>query len=294
MADMNQMGGTGVIEVNTNSIALFSADSTMLRIGFRGDTMFFTIIPKVADPNGGRPRWPKELGHTASFRPQVALALYDGFQRKILPDIEANRDHPGYCVVPMNREASNLCGFSYAGGHACFTIFNNVNADRTCSDQYTFMCDPTTLIDTYNPNTGAYEVVESQAQLYILVEALHVFGSFASNAIGHGTKNALSWNNDMVQSYLRSIATKLGATPGQFGRYRGAASGAGFAGGTPWGGADEPASSFGGQSPLNVPDALGGANDNVTWATGIAESGNVGHVGIPNVQQVSSLEGLMA
>ena len=298
MADYNQNmnGGSGVVEVSTNSIALFAADSTMLRIGFRGDMMFFTIIPKVADPNGGKPRWPKELGHTASFRPQTALALYDGFQKKILPDIAAGVDHPGYCVVPLNREASNLCGFSWAGGHACFTIFNGVREDRTCGDQYTFMFDPVTLIDTYNPNTGTYTVVESQAQLYVIIEALRMFGMCSTGSIGHSVKNATSWNSDMIQSHLRSIATKLGATPGEYGRYRGYNGNGGNYGNAPFA-MDAPAaqpigSSNYNQTPLAVPAAIG-ANDTVAWGNAIQDSGNIGP-GVPDVHQVSNLESLMA
>jgi hypothetical protein len=305
MADYNQnsMGGRAAItEVNTNSIALFAPDSTMLRIAFKGDAMFFTIIPRVADPNGGRPRWPKEMGRTASFRAQQASALYQGFMKKLLPDIEQKIDHPGYCVIPLNRDASNLCGFSYAGGQACFTIFNGVSADRTCSDSYSFVCDTTPAIDKYNPNTGTYEVVEIQSQLYVIIEALHCFSLHAANPVGHNVKNAAAWSNDMMQSYLRAIATRLGATPGQYGQYRGADGyNGGYNGGASYGGFGGgssnppfvPAASdaYAGQPALNVPT---GGNENVTWSTGFAEQANVGANAVPQqIEQVSSLDSLM-
>lgn len=296
MADMNMQGSVGgtVSEVNTNSIAMFAADGTMLRVGFRGDTMFLTIIPRVSDPNGGRPRWPKEMGHTASMRPQHAMALYDGFMKRILPDIDRKQDHVGFCVVPLNRDATNLCGFSYAGGHATFTIFNGVSADRTCSDQYSFMFDPTPMIDSYNPNTGNYEIAEVQGQLFVIVEGLRSFGECSVNAVGHEVRNANSWNSDMIISHLRSIATKLGVTAGQYGRYRGAGGygGYGYTGGnTPFVADEQPSSSYN-QAPLNVPSQLG-SNDNVTWSAGFSEAANVGHTGVPDVQQVSSLDSLM-
>ena len=78
----------GLLSVSTNSIAIFAQDSTMLRLGFKNDLMFLTIIPRVEDPNGGKARWPKEMGHTVSFRAHQAYALYEGFKQTILPDIQ--------------------------------------------------------------------------------------------------------------------------------------------------------------------------------------------------------------
>lgn len=199
----------GLLSVNTNSIAIFAQDSTMLRIAFKNDLMFLTIIPKVEDPSGGKARWPKEMGHTVSFRAPQAYALYEGFKQTILPDIDAKKDHPGYCVVPLNRESSTLCGFAYAGGHAVFTIFMSVGVDRTCSEAYSYMFDPTMVIDTYNPATGAYTTIEVQAQLFIIVEALRVFGEFGANFVGHSAKNAMGWNTNQIITYLKAIAAKM-------------------------------------------------------------------------------------
>lgn len=199
----------GLLSVSTNSIAIFAQDSTMLRLGFKNDLMFLTIIPRVEDPSGGKARWPKEMGHTVSFRAHQAYALYEGFKQTILPDIQEKKDHVGYCVVPLNRESSTLCGFSYAGGRAVFSIFMSVGMDRTCSETYSFMFEPTSVIDTYNPTTGAYSTIEVQAQLFIIVEALRVFGEFGGNFVGHSAKNAMGWNTNQIISYLKAIATKM-------------------------------------------------------------------------------------
>ena len=199
----------GLLSVSTNSIAIFAQDSTMLRLGFKNDLMFLTIIPRVEDPSGGKARWPKEMGHTVSFKAHQAYALYEGFKQTILPDIQEKKDHVGYCVVPLNRESSTLCGFSYAGGRAVFSIFMSVGMDRTCSETYSFMFEPTSVIDTYNPTTGAYSTIEVQAQLFIVVEALRVFGEFGGNFVGHSAKNAMGWNTNQIISYLKAIATKM-------------------------------------------------------------------------------------
>lgn len=267
--------GALVASVNTNSLPLFAADGTMLRIAFKNDTMFLTIIPKVPDPNGGKPRWPKELGHTANIRPNVAAALYEGFKEKMLPDVEAKRDHEGYLVVATNREATNLCGFTYVGGQAIFSIFNNVGADRTCNEIYSFVFDPTVVIDKYNSATGAYEVCELQGQLFVLLHALCTWYELSSNVVGHNVKNASAWANDRLISYLTAIATKLGAVPAQYGSYRGSSG------------------SYANDGP-NF-NAQSGSNDGVSWQTGAAAEASVGHTSpsAVNVQQVSSLDALM-
>jgi len=225
-------GGTSTRgnEVNTSGLAVFSADSTMLRIGFAGDSMFLTIIPRVQDPNGGRPRWPRELGHTASFKAHLARALYDGFMKKILPDIEAGKDHIGHVVVPLNREGTNLAGFSYVGGRAVFTIFMNTAADKVCSEQYSFMFEQTAMIDEYNPNTGSYTVFPAEGQLFVVVEALRSFSEAMTAAAGHGNKRASAWITDMTASYVRGIAQKLNVNAMQFGSFRGSGPDSGYGG----------------------------------------------------------------
>lgn len=272
-------------EVNTNGIVLFSADSTMLRLGYRGETMFISIIPKVNDPNGGRARWPRELSHAASLRPHQALSLYEGFKQKLLPDIAEKKDHPGSVVVPLNREASNLCGFSYAGERACFNIFNNVGPDRTCSESFSFIFEPTLMIDDYNPNTGAYTTFQVQGQLFVVAEALRLFGEYGTSAPGHGVRHASTWTNDMMMSYLRAVAAKVNAVPAQYGSY------------TPRTGNGDGFDRFGeGSSAGNAPLAGPGSGTvgDVTWGSAAEEAANVGHGAVTQVQQLSSLDDLMA
>lgn len=268
--------------VRTNSIAFFAGDSTMLRISFNGDSMFFTIIPKVADPNGGKARWPKDMGHTAAFRPQTAMTLYEGFKRTILNDIEEGRDHPGYNVVPLNREATTLAGFTYAGGHVIFSIFMNVAADRTCNEQYSFMFEPNQLVTDYSPLNGTYKVLELQGQLYVILEALRTFGIAPINAFAHATKNATAWTTDNMISHLRAIALRVGATPAQYGQFRGA-DGANF--------------NYDGSSRFSDGPSAGGSGyqngGNTNWSTGYQDTATDGHVAMTPVNQVSSLESLM-
>lgn len=290
MADFgNTQNAGGFANVNTNSIALFAADSTMLRISFSNDMMFFNIIPKVVDPTTGKNKWPKELQHTAAFRPANAAALYKGFMERIMPDIEAKQDHQGYCVIPMNFAATTLCGFSWAGNRACFTIFSDVSADRTCSNQATFMFEPSLVIDKYNSNTGTYETTEVQSQLYVIVEALRTFAELSSNFVGHGAKNANSWTVNSIRTYIQGIATKLGVSV-QAGNYAGAPTsrfGAGI---------DDGESGFAQQPQLAIPNAnaLDGANDAVAWSSGMANAANVGHTDVGSAPEaVSSLEDIM-
>lgn len=283
MPDYGTPQGANAYAVRTNSIAFFAGDSTMLRIAFSGDSMFFTIIPKVADPNGGKPRWPKDMGHTAAFRPQTAMALYEGFKKTILPDVEMGRDHPGYCVVPLNREATTLAGFTYAGGHAIFTIFMNVAADRTCNEQYSFMFEPTTIVADYAPLNGSYKVLEVQAQLYVILEALRAFGVAPTNVYAHANKNATAWTTDSIISHLRAIAMRTGATPGQYGQYRGA-DGANF-------NYDGTSRFSDGPSPSSPTFQDNSGNTN--WSTGYSAAATDGHTAMTPVNQVSSLEALM-
>ena len=121
MADYNNQNGTSVNSINTNSIAIFGADGTMLRLGFKNDMMFLSIIPKIMDPNTGKPKWPREMSKHAALRPAQAAALYNGFMQKLLPDIESKTDHMGYVAVSLNLSGTTLCGFGYAGDCAsCF------------------------------------------------------------------------------------------------------------------------------------------------------------------------------
>jgi hypothetical protein len=289
-----QRGGASVGGVNTSSIALFASDSTMLRIGFNNDAMFLTIIPRVADPQGGRPRWPKELGHTATFRAAQALSLYKGFVSKVLPDIEAEKDHPGYCVVPLNRDGTTLAGFTFAGGNAIFSIFYNVGVDHTTTEQFNYIFEPTLVMDTYNPTTGQYVVAPVQGQLFVIVEGLKIFGEHGINAVGHGAKYAMGFNQDMMMSHLQAIATRVGATPAQYGMYRGSFGGS-FGGGSYGGGSYGGGYNAGGsmQTPLQQPGPVG-SNDTMTWNTGYAAQAEVGQTNVPQVEPLTSLESLMS
>lgn len=283
----NDNATNGILKVNTNSIALFAPDSTMLRVSFSNDSMFLSIIPKVDDPAGGRARWPKELGHSVGFRPAQAMALYKGFMQTIAPDIEAKRDHAGYCVVPLNMAASTLCGFSWAGGHAVFSIFNGVGVDRTCSEISNFMFEPTQMIDTYNPATGAYTVIEVQAQLFVIVEALRVFGEMGANFVGHGAKNAMGWSMNRILDYLKAMADKMNVQlPNSY-----SFSGNNFGGGMsnfPTAGASAAMSQ---QPSLNN---AGDVNMNaVNWSSASQVEAEKNSAGAPQVEQVSSLDALI-
>lgn len=302
MADYNQ-NGTSVNSVNTNSIALFGSDGTMLRVAFKNDMMFLSIIPKIMDPSTGKPKWPREMAKHAALRPAHAAALYNGFMQKLLPDIESKTDHVGYVAVSLNFSGTTLCGFGYVGGMVTFAIFNNVSTDRTCNEVSTYTFDATPVINAYNPNTGTFEVEETQAQLYVIVWALKNFAEMCGNYTGHGAKMAMSYNLDMIMSNLQSICVKLGVTPSAYGSYRGQY--AGYNGGftnnfaAPQGGYanDGPAASApsatAGQTPLMQPSPIG-ENDTTSWGTGYTESATVGHNTVAAVQQVSSLEELMS
>lgn len=286
---MNGMnGGAAVNAVSTTSIALFAGDSTMLRFAFRNDTMFLSIIPCINDPASGKRRWPREMGHTVALRANQAAALWHAFEKAILPDMEKQQDHLGYAAVPLNRDGTNLCGFSYAGGRVCFSIFNNVGSDRTCNEISTFMFEPTPIINDYNPNTGSYNIMEVQGQVYVTVWAIKTFAELASNFVGHGAKNADAFNHDMMMSYLSAMITKLGVTPGGYGTYRGA--GMRMA---PMGGySNDGPSATAGQSSLLQPPQ-GPSNDGVTWNSSMADSNMVGHTNLTPVQQVSELSELI-
>lgn len=294
----NQNGGASANAVSTTTLALFAGDSTMLRISFRNDTMFINIIPCITDPASGRRRWPREIGHTAALRAQHAAALWRAFEQTILKDIEKKEDHLGYVVVPLNRDNTALCGFSYAGGRCCFSIFNNVAADRTCKEISTFAFEPTPAISEYNPNTGSYNLIEVQGQLYVMVMAIKYFAELASNYCGHGAKNAMAYNHDVIMAHLQAMAEKLGATPSAFGSYRGnSGSAVNFQSGnsfTPSMGGyanDGPALSATANQPSLM--QLPRDNEGVTWNTAEADSSALGHTPVTPVQQVSELSDLM-
>lgn len=295
MAEFNNSNygnGSSVNSVSTNSIAMFAADSTMLRIAFRNDTMFLTITPRTTDPTTGKQRWPRDLGRTASLRPHQAAALWKAFEKAILPDIEAKVDHMGYAVVPLNRDNSSLCGFSYAGGRVCFSIFNNVSSDRTCGDITTFMFDTTPAINEYNPNTGNYSILEIQSQAYVAVMAIKSFADMCANYAGHGAKSAMSYNYDMLMGYLQSLIIKMGVTPSLFGSYRGMSANNNPMGGYSNDGPSIGTSATGGQAHLMQPPQ-GGLGTGVTWNSSMNDSASLGHVNQSPAQQVSQLSELI-
>lgn len=279
MADFTSQnqGGANVAQVQTSGIPFFAADGTMLRIGFKADTMFFTIIPRVEE--GGRYRWPKEAGHTAAFKANYAMALFKGVTERLLPDIAEKKDHPGHVVVALNRDSTSLCGFGFMGGNATFSIFQNVSANRTTNEIYTFVFDSSPVIDKYNPLTGEYEVSEIQGALYCVLEALNVFAHTAIGSVGHTVKNVTNYNFSQLMSHLQAISSKLGATPAPYGPYNGA-----------YGSGNRQGPSFGGGTSME-PD---GQNAGASWAPASQASHDVGHITPPDIQQVSSLDNLMA
>lgn len=293
----NMNGGASANSVNTNTIALFAEDGTMLRFAYRNETMFLSIIPRVSDPSTGRQRWPREMGHSIALRPQQAAALWKAFESCILPDIENGTDHIGYVVVPLNREATSLCGFSYTAGKCCFSIFNNVSVDRTCNEVYTYMFDTTATINEYNPNTGTYSIKEIQSQLFVVIWAIKVFAEFSANFVGHGAKNATAFNHDMLMSHLSAICTKLGVTPGGYGSYRGS-----YGNQNPQGGYSNDGPSMTSaqprlMSPMTNPISApmpGSENDGVSWASGMTDASMVGHTAMTPVEQVSQLSDMIS
>lgn len=300
----NTSGGATVNQINTNSIAIFGAESTMLRIAFRNETMFLTIIPRVMKEGDPKPRWPRENGHSVALRPQQAAALYRAFEQAILPDIEKGQDHMGYAAIPLNRDSTNLCGFTYGGGRVMFSIFSGVSLERTCSDVTTFIFDTTPVINDYNPNTGAYNVLEVQGQAFVIVWALKNFAEMVSNVAGHNVKVANAYNQDMMMSYLQGMITKLGVTPGGYGSYRGrAGANAAPMGGYANDGPSATAAQLGLMAPpsgsalasLSMPNTnpLPNSNDAVSWNSSYAESATVGHDAMPPMNQVGQLSDLI-
>lgn len=252
------MPDTNVNNVNSNGIALFSAEGNMLRVGFKNDLLILTVVPKVMEE--GRARWPKEFGKSAMLRPHVCASLYKTATEALVPAIAARTDLPGYVVVPTNRDLTNLAGFGYKDGRATFNIFMGIDASRKCGDVTTFNFDTTPVITNYDPTTGHYEMVEAQGQLYVILWLLEACSKLLSGAPGQSAKMANNFNTNQMISYLRAIATKLGATPSQYGNFNGYK--------------DD-----------------GSSNEPMSW--GGAENGQTMPSMNTDVQQLSSLESLM-
>lgn len=267
MAENNYGSGANIQNVSSSSIVLFAAEGTMLRVGFQNEILFLSIVPKVIDESG-RARWPKEMGQYANIRPQQAAALYNGICKKIIPCIAAKEDYDGYGAVPLNRDCTTLAAFGYRDNTVTFDIFKNVNADRTCKDHYHFSFDKVACIDHYNPQTGMYEVYESQGQFYVIMELLNMVALHMSGTIGHSAKNAQSFNTNQIISHVRAIANKVGAVPTSYGNYSGDY-GSGYRSG------------------------MEGETGATKWQSGATESYTTQQTRPPEVQQLSNLDGLM-
>ncbi len=276
MADFTSNNSANVNNVNSNGIALFAADGHMLRVAFRNEMLILTIIPKIVGEDG-RPRWPKDFGKTVMLRPQNCAALHEQTEKFIVPCILNAQDYDGYVVVPTNRDNTNLVGFAYHGGKVSLSIFLGVGADRRCADTTTFIFDTLPVITQYNPDTGKYQVAESQGQFQVVLLLLKACAMLLSGVPGQSTKTAMSFNTNQIIAYVRAIATKLGVTPSAYGNFVGPRDdGSGF-GGTPF-----------------RTDTSGGADGTTSWNMGAADNAMMNHgMNGPDIQQLSSLEALM-
>lgn len=263
MADQTN---SNVNSVNSNSIALFSAEGNMLRIAYKNEMMLVTIIPKVMED--GRARWPKDLGRTAMLRPQACAALYQRIVSQVLPAIAQGTDLPGYVAVPTNRDNTNLCGVGYANGRVTFNIFMSVDNARRCTDVSSYIFDVTPVIFDYDPGTGKYDMAESNGQFYVFMHALDMCAKVMSGAVGQNCKMTTNFYISQIIAYLRALATKLGVTPEQYGSFSGPR--------------DDGPSFNGGSS--------GGSSGAASWSMGAQDSGANGPM---SVEQLSSLESLM-
>lgn len=273
--NMNQNNGN-TISVNTSSIALFAADGTMLRFSFKNDRIIFTIIPKVTDEMTGKQKWPKELGHSALLPPATASALYNGIMNHLFEDIKNGTDHDGFFTVPLNRDCTALIGLSWVNKTATLGIFNNVNADRTCNNVYTFQFQVTTAIDNYDPKSGNFTVKEIQGQLLLFIETLKAFDDAVGAANAHTVKHVSHFNYNQIMNYLKSIAIKIGANI-DFGGY-----------GNNYGDGGSRNAFTGGGSNAS------GANDAVNYTTGYQEAATNGHTPVgPEIETITSLEDMM-
>lgn len=278
MADFGNSNGTNsqanVNNVNSSTIALFSAEGHMLRVSFKNDVTMLTIIPKVAGEDG-RPRWPKDLGRTAFIRPQVAAALFQQVSAEMVPYILKAEAYPGYITAPTNRDNTSLVGFGYNGSRVTFNIFNNVGNDRRCNDVATFTFDVVPVITQYNPADGHYAIAESQGQFQVILQTLWMAAQHMSGVVAHTHKVNSYFNTNQMIAYLRALATKFGVTPGQYGNFGGLRD-------------DGSAVQMWGNGQQS-----GGSGTATPWATGDAALAEAGQKVTTDVQQLTSLEGLM-
>lgn len=256
--------------VNSNSIAMFSADGTMLRFSFKNDRLILTIIPRVEDPAGGRPRWPRELGKSAILQPVQASALYNLFMEKMSQEIIEGKDHDGYLAVGLNRDFTSLVGIGWKNGNGELIICQNVNADRTCSTVSRYPFQKQMAIDNYDPTSGQYTVKEIDAQFLLFVETLRAFNGAVGGSDAHMVKNLTNYNFNQIMNHLKALALKMGVTVQntpmyQYGNHGGATGGA-FA---------------------------SGGNESVTYTTGYQENAMSNQTAIPEVDTSANLSDLL-
>lgn len=277
MADFGSNGmntQANVNNVNSNTIALFSAEGHMLRVSFKNDITMLTIIPKVIGEDG-RPRWPKDMGRTAFIRPQAAAALFQQTSAEMVPCIVKGEAYPGYITVPTNRDKTALVGFGYNGSRVTFNIFNNVGNDRRCNDYASFIFDVVPVISQYDPTSGHYVIAESQGQFQVILQSLWMAAQHMSGVVAHTDKVSGYFNTNQIIAYLRALATKFGVTPGQYGNF---------------GGVRDDGSSY---QIYGNGQTSGGSGTTTPWATGESNMAELGQKLTTDVQQLSSLEGLM-
>lgn len=268
MSDANQNNGSNVVSVNTNSIAMFANDGTMLKFSFKNDRIIFTITPRVVDESTGRQKWPKELGHSAILPPTTAAAFYNAIMLNLYDEIRENRDHNGFLTVPLNRDCTALIGLSWVNNTATLAIFNNVNPDRTCTNIHTFQFQITTSIDNYDPQSGNFTVKEVQGQLYLFIETLAAFDNVIGGACAHSVKNISNYNYNQIMNHLKAIAIKVGASiqtnyTSQYGNG-------------------------------NTNTSSSGGNETVNYTTGYQESAMADHIPQTEVETIGSLQDMLA
>lgn len=263
-----QTNDQNAFAVNSNSIAFFSPDGTMLKFSFKNDRIIVTITPRVEDVAGGRPRWPRELGHSAIMQPATAATLYHLFMEKMSQEIIDGKDHDGYLAVGLNRDFTALCGIGWKDNTAEFIICQNVNPDRTSSGVAKFTFQKQMAIDNYDPVTGQYTVKEIQGQFLLFIETLRAFESAVGGSDAHMVKNLTNYNFNQIMAHLKALALKMGVTVqntpmNQYGR----AGGGAFA---------------------------SGGNDAVTYTTGYQENAMSNQGMTPEVSTSSDLSDLLS
>lgn len=279
MADFpstNNQNQTNVNNVNSNGITLFSAESHMLRIGFKNDTLMISIRPKVMGEDG-RPRWPKDGERFSALRPWMASALYNQVVAEMLPYVAKKEDYPGYITVPTNRDNTHLVGIGYQAGRVTFNIFNNVGSDCRCSDSMSYTFDTIPVISQYDPTSGKYSVTDAQGQFHVFLLFLNAASIDLFGAPAHGAKVGTYYNMSQIVAYIRAIAAKMGVTPSPYGNYRGYSDDGSSA--VPW-------------TANNVNAVDAGTMGSVAWSMGGIGGGPSVDIN-PSVTQVSSLDGLL-